>query len=266
MMASVCAEEKISSDVLNDALASSADGFSSDEVMIRDELRSEFLNEVGRRVGVSIAGDQERDVFLSLLQLRKAGKMTYRATKRAPSPTSDVSTVAEIAARAVTDRHSVSTDVMLADSVLRAELQTEARLIDPSVDGYQVRKSVLGLRKKRALRPELVLQVANWDREVVTWSLAELKAKLKVNKVAHCPGVYMFRTEEGYLYIGEAIDLSNRLIAAHIDTKRRGKRPNFTGGLPEQKRNPAKYQSSCTFSPRTLPPGKSPSAVHTKVN
>ncbi len=155
--------------------------------------------------------EQERAALLRLLQLRKAGKLSSRATQQGTPVDDSILPVAEIAARVVTDRHRITSDTMLADPNYRRELQQEAVVISPGIDAYSVRKAVLSLRKKRALRPELVLKVADWDRELQTHSLDALRAALREGRVPEQPGIYLFRSGEGYLYIGEASDLSLRL-------------------------------------------------------
>ena len=79
---------------------------------------------------------------------------------------------------------------------------------------------MLQLRKKRALKPELVLRVANWGREVRTVSLANLKSQLKSGEIPKQPGVYLFRSKDGYLYIGEAASLKDRLKQHVTDSDR----------------------------------------------
>ncbi|KAA1257834.1 hypothetical protein LF1_03240 [Rubripirellula obstinata] len=210
----------ISPAVLDRALGESADGYSTDEVILRDDLRSAFFDSIAEQTATEISLDDQAGVLLDLLKARKAGKLTYRSVRRSRRIKDDCSAVAEIAARVVSDRHRVTVDTMLVNPTLRAELQQEAELISPGVDAYAVRKSILGLRKKRSLKPELVLQVADWDREVMTWSLAELRAKVAADEVPHQPGIYLFRTDEGYLYIGEAVDLSDRLAQHTADSDR----------------------------------------------
>jgi hypothetical protein len=179
--------------------------------MLRDDLRSNLLRSVQRQTGEEILPDQQTGVLLQMLRARKAGKLTYRASRRSPRPKTDCSVAAEIAARSVTDRHRITTDTLLASPTYRKQLQDEVELISPGADAYEVRKAVLGLRKKRSLKPELVLQVADWDRQVQTLSLAELRSHLDSDLIPHQPGIYLFRTRDGYLYIGEAVDLSDRL-------------------------------------------------------
>lgn len=204
-------QSRISANVFDQALDGSADGFSTDEVILRDDLRSRFLQAVQRQTGKKILPDQQAGVLLQMLRARKAGKLTYRSSQRSPRPKTDCSVVAEIAARSVADRHRITADTLLVSPLYRKQLQDEAELISPGVDAYEVRKAVLCLRKKRSLKPELVLQVADWDRQVQTLSLAELRRQLDSDLVPHQPGIYLFRTRGGYLYIGEAADLSDRL-------------------------------------------------------
>ena len=82
------------------------------------------------------------------------------------------------------------------------------RLAD-DIEPYLLRKAALGLRKARRLRPEWVVRVADWGRQVATYSLSELRAS--PDKVLAQPGVYLFYDSTGYLYIGEAANLRQRL-------------------------------------------------------
>jgi hypothetical protein len=193
------------------AFAASSDGYSSDELLIRDDLRQRFLESLAGLTAISIDSDAERSALLHLLRLRKAGKLDVPATRRAGPTDDSVTPIAEIASRVVMDRHRITSDTMLADSNHRRELQREAELISPDVDAYAVRKSVLTLRKRRALRPELVLRVADWERRLQTFSLLGLRSALAAGDVPKQPGVYIFRSPDGYLYVGEAADLSKRL-------------------------------------------------------
>jgi hypothetical protein len=169
----------IDSSAIVQAFASSCDGYSSDELLVRDDLREKFLQSLSDAAGIAIDAPVERSALLHLLKLRKAGKLTVRATQRGDPVDESVMPAAEIAARVVTDRHRVTSDTMLADPIYRDELQHEAELISPGIDAYSVRKAVLSLRKRRALRPELVLKVADWDRVLRTRSLAELRGDLR---------------------------------------------------------------------------------------
>ena len=56
--------------------------------------------------------------------------------------------------------------------------------------------------------------MADWGKEVLTFSAAEIKADPE--KISTGPGVYIFRDAGGYLYIGEAANLRSRLTK-HLD-------------------------------------------------
>ncbi|WP_146534550.1 GIY-YIG nuclease family protein [Rubripirellula reticaptiva] len=202
---------EFSADDIVAAIGVASDGYSTDEILIRDELRSRFVDHLSASLGRPLARDEERGAVLEMLKLRKAGKLNSFATRRGRPVNDSVAPIAEIAARVVGDRHRVSTDTLLADPTLREELQSEAELLRPGIDAYAVRKSVLGLRKKRALKPELVLQVADWDRTIETQTIEQLRDRLDGASVSTGPGVYLFRSGDGYLYVGEASNLSARL-------------------------------------------------------
>lgn len=212
--------KRLTAAVIDTALRQAADGFSTDEVLIRDDLRERFMRCVQTQLNMDVPGSAETIVFQSMLKARKAGKLTYRSTKRARKIPEDISTVAEMAARVVCDRHRISSDALLVDSDYRRELTREAQLIQPGVDPYNVRRSLLSLRKRRSLKPELVLQVAQWDRTVETHSLQSLKQALQSETIATAPGIYLFRAKKEYLYIGEAKNLRNRLNQHVADSDR----------------------------------------------
>ena len=174
------------------AFTNASSGYSTDEVMIQDELRNRFLAELSPLE--SHPDGFERDALLALLQLRKSGKLT-----------------SEIAARVVMDRHRISSDTLLADPTFREELDSEAKKISPGTNTDAIRKAVLSLRKRRALKPELVLRVADWQRKIETHSLDSLRQAIAAEEISNGPGVYLFRTSAGYLYIGEAKNLLHRL-------------------------------------------------------
>lgn len=211
------------------AFEGASDGFSTDEVMIRDDLRLAFFDRLSKSLDATLSSDEKTDAVLSLLKLRKAGKLSIAATRRADPIADDVGPVAEIAARVVADRHRISTDRMLADEAFRQELQNEAMLIRPGIDAYAVRRAVLGLRKKRQLKPELVLQVADWDREIETYALDQLSNDLAKGLISTGPGVYLFRVPSGYLYVGEAVNLATRL-SQHVDGSDRVSLADYLAG------------------------------------
>ena len=193
----------------------SHEGYSSDEVLVRGDLRRRWLTAAAAVLGRCVTDQEQTALWRRLLNLRKSGRLDVPTTRRGRPPPETVMVPAEMAARVVMDRHHVTSDELLIRSDLRRELIGEARLIDPrivsQIDGDNVAKAVLNLRKRRVLRPELVLTVADWDRSVQTFDLQQLRRELSDGNISDGPGVYLFRQSDGYLYIGEAANLSRRL-------------------------------------------------------
>ncbi len=193
------------------AFESMHNGWSSDEVVLQDDLYAAFLDSCRRQLP-----DTSDETFAwALLNARKAGKLAELASsKRRRIAPETPRHVAEMAARFMEDKHKVSMDRIVCSPVLRAEFDAVAKKMAPGSDSYDLRKSAFGLRKARRLKPELVLRIADWQREVITFSLPELL--LGKTNVPEKPGVYLFRDGSGYLYIGESHDLSDR-VAQHLD-------------------------------------------------
>ncbi len=192
------------------AFAASHDGFSSDEVILRTELNSAFVAECQR----SLPGMTAAQCNWTLLNLRKAGKLSIRATRRDTRDSDPVSHIAEMCTRLVTDRHRISIDRMMCDPQYRDEFDKAAESIDGDVDLYLVRKAAFRLRKIRRLKPELITRIVDWGREVTEHAAAELAASPE--RIPPNPGIYIFRDASGYLYIGEAANLRTRL-QQHLD-------------------------------------------------
>ena len=198
-------------EIIRSSFQETHDGFSSDEVMVQQTLRDGLIAAIETKLTHRLTAVERTAVWWRLLNLRKAGQLTIATTKRGRRVDAAIVPVSEIAARVVMDRHQVTSDEILVSDELRDELKIEAQKIAPSADIDSVAKAVLGLRKRRVLRPELVLTVANWGREVRTYQIAELRAAIDRGEIPEQPGIYLFRNADGYLYVGEAANLVNRL-------------------------------------------------------
>lgn len=195
---------------IRDAYRKLHDGYSSDELILQDELREKFLHELGIDPTKESQFDQQRAALRSLLQIRKRGDLNVPTTKRSSEASESINAAiptAEIAIRTVLDRHDAMIDDVLCDPRMRNELQMEAERLSKGILAESVRRAVLRLRKSRRLRPELVLRVADWDRTVTTHPMKHLD----LDALPNTPGVYLFRDSTGYLYIGEAIRLRDRI-------------------------------------------------------
>jgi predicted GIY-YIG superfamily endonuclease len=207
-------------DVVREAFRATHDGWSVDEVLIRDDVNQAFV----WRCREKLPDAAEKDLNWTLLNLRKAGKLGIAATRFNDESYDGVLHLAEIVARSMQDKHKVSSDAVMADPELRREFDVLARGIDPAADAYQVRKSALRLRKARELRPELITRIADWDREVREFAAAQVAADLTL--IPERPGIYLFRDKSGYLYIGEALDVRERL-KSHLDESDRKSLANY---------------------------------------
>lgn len=213
-------ESRATDDSITKAFQEASGGYSVDEIVIDDLLRTNWLTAVNPSWR-SLGDDWQKETLLRLVSLRKAGKLAAKSAKRGRSIDEEIVPIAEIAARSVLDEHNVSSDEMLCDPRLRAQLQTAADSIAKDLDPYEIRKAILRLRKTRQLRPELVLRIVDWDRSIEVLTQQELEDALKTSdRISHGAGVYLFRDTTGYLYIGEALDLHVRL-SQHLQSSDR---------------------------------------------
>lgn len=201
--------EQTTSEVIRQAFRATHEGWSVDEVLLRDERRQKFLSEVRRATALEPKQMTDREVFEQLVKLRKSDKLDVKTTQREKSDMSDYLVAAEIASRYLHDAYGVSPDQWLVDPKLLQEFDQMGLSITEGDDSYLLRKAALKLRKSRSLRPELLQRVTDWDLVIRTYQLADLENNLST--LSEGPGVYIFRDETGYLYIGQAANLRKRL-------------------------------------------------------
>lgn len=209
--------------VVKEAFAAAHDGYSADEVLLDDKLQAAFQSQCRER----LPGAEPERCNWTLLNLRKAGGLEIKATKSREVAEGELETlrhVAEIAARAVQDQHRTSIDRVMASPEWKADFDAAAEKISPEVDAYLIRRAAFQLRKTRQLQPELITRLADWGREVRTYSVEELRANPDL--APDQPGIYLFRDASGYLYIGEAADLRKRL-GQHLDQSDRQSLANY---------------------------------------
>jgi len=186
------------------------DGWSADEVILKDSLNEAFI----RRCQQLLSEADETQLNWTLLNLRKAGQLEAKAARRASLRHDEYLHAAEIAARFMYDKYRLTTDRVMCDPERRREFDATAQAAAPGISAYRLRKAAFNLRKARKLRPELVARVADWDRQIV--SIPAKKIVSDVDIVPTKPGVYIFRDASGYLYIGESANLRTR-VAKHLD-------------------------------------------------
>ncbi|MFK7770314.1 MAG: GIY-YIG nuclease family protein [Mariniblastus sp.] len=196
--------------VVIESFKATHDGYSSDEVILNKELNDAFISECQKK----IPNVEATECNWKLMNLRKAGKLKIKSTKSNRTKVDDVRHIAEIAARSMFDRYSISSDEVMANPDRRNEFDAIAKSIDSEIDLYRVRKAAFQLRKARNLKPELITRIADWGREVKTYTARSLASKPE--QIPNHPGVYIFRDKTGYLYIGQTDNLHERL-KTHLD-------------------------------------------------
>jgi predicted GIY-YIG superfamily endonuclease len=204
--------------IVIDSFTSVHDGWSSDEVILQAELNESFITKCNELIAKIDFGEQPlpstKDLNWTLMNLRKAGKLKTKTTKRKRVDLAAVRHIAEITTRSLVDKHQCSIDRIMCDANLRKAFDESAQTIDDSVDGYAVRKAAFQLRKARRLRPELISRIADWGRTIKSFSIDQILKDPKV--LNEHPGVYIFSDSSGYLYIGQTENLRDRL-QKHLD-------------------------------------------------
>jgi predicted GIY-YIG superfamily endonuclease len=208
------------SEVVIEAFRAVHDGWSSDEVLLDDELNAAFIQLCRQQ----LPDAAEVDLNWTLLNLRKAGRLQTTTARTRRLSHDQYLHAAEIAARLLYDKHRENMDRALCDPQLRMEFDQIARQIAPDVSPYALRKAALALRKMRQLRPELVARVADWRREIGAWSADEILAQPECLTVG--PGVYLIRDRSGYLYIGESSNVRKRILQ-HLTASDRSTLMNY---------------------------------------
>lgn len=204
------AETRRLKEVVNLAFAATHDGWSSDEVVLNGSLNESFT----KHCKAKLPKFSTFEFNWTLLNLRKAGQLKTKATKRRRDSHDDYAHAAEIAARHMEDKYRLNIDRVICDPAKRREFDAQASAMSPGTNPYLLRKAAFGLRKARQLRPELVNRVADWGKTVQTFPADKLIKDSKL--IPSAPGVYIFRDQTGYLYIGESSQLRVR-VAKHLD-------------------------------------------------
>ncbi len=206
---------RLTKEVVQAVFEAHHDGWSLDEVMLDDNRRSKIIEAVRKEVSDA----DEKEVWELLIKLRKAGKLNAKTTERSNTEYGESLFAAEIAARKIQDETGVPFDRVLIDPVLLKRYDEAAQEVDAKHETYVLRKAALKLRKSRQLKPELVLRVTDWKRTIETMSVKD--AAPRVQTISTRPGIYIFRDETGYLYIGQSNNLRERLTKHLADSDRK---------------------------------------------
>jgi len=184
-------------------------GYSTDMVLVRDDLRDAFLDCIRNCSTLS-----DEDALWILLNIRKSANLGPVTTKRVRFSHDEYRHASEIAARLLEDRYDLTLDRVLCNEGKRQEFDRIATGVCPEVEPIQLRLAALGLRKARKLQPEYFKQL---DRRKTVLELSANEILAQPSKVPPAPGIYLIRDQhEGYLYVGEASNLRTR-VSKHLD-------------------------------------------------
>lgn len=206
------------SETVGIAFSESHDGWSVDELLLRDTLREKFLAACRKRTTNGQSAIADKTFMERLIQIRKAGKLDVKTTKRENHDLESWFPIAEIASRQMTDLHGANIDQWLCDPELLKKFDALVRSMGSNHGTYEARKAAMQLRKSRRLQPELLVRVVDWKREIKTLPLEE--AIQNISMLPTNPGIYLFRDSTGYLYIGQSNNLKSRL-SKHLDNSDR---------------------------------------------
>lgn len=193
--------------LIKEAFEQTHQGFSSDEVILDDLKFNAFIEACRKR----LPNIETAEFGWTLINLRKAGQLSDVTVDQINrSDVDSVLHIAEICSRTMLDKHKTSIDRVMVDPEMRNEFnQLAIQAFGKQLDLYLVRKAAFRLRKSRRLRPELITRIADWGRKIENHTAQELRDNLE--QIVEAPGIYIFRDESGYLYIGESGNLRSRL-------------------------------------------------------
>ena len=136
-----------------EAFKETHDGWSSDEVVLQDDLNQKFLAACDKKLAaVGVVDANPAALNWRLVALRKAGKLKVKSTKRASTQTTatpsspvqnaaEISALAEIAMRSMQDKSKVSSDRIMTDPKLRSQFEAVVTKLNPKADLYLTRKA-----------------------------------------------------------------------------------------------------------------------------
>jgi site-specific DNA-methyltransferase (adenine-specific) len=181
---------------------------SPDAVIADPGFNQQFLRECQAR-GLT---DPPDALNQCLLNLRKSSDLRGIKSKRVTLRNQeDYRFASEIAVRFLERRDQVSLDQVLCDPTRAAELDKMAAELAPGFTPFQYRWAALGLRKRKALRPELLGRVVH--AETVVKQRAE---DVRPEELPVRSGLYLFIEPGRVLYVGECQSLRKR-IGKHLD-------------------------------------------------
>lgn len=190
-------------------------GYSTDRVIADPELDASFLHRC-RELGVA---GTDYELNWQLMRARKASVLTDmpKTKKYTPRQIDDFEYASEIALAHVSQLWSskfpegLSLDHILCDPKLAHEFDEFALKLAPGFSPLEYRWAALGVRKA-AGRYKAQAAIA----DLVSFKRLGVAKSVKASVIPSHAGIYVFRTDDCSLFIGETENLRNR-IERHFD-------------------------------------------------
>lgn len=133
--------------VIIEAFFSSHQGYSSDEVIIYDELRESFLATCADKLKRKYLEPlSEFECCWALQRLRKAGDLGH-VTKKRRTNDADYQKAKDAVKHFATNGTLTKLDRILCDPLKRKDFDAKGQELAPGIDPYLIRRAALGLRK-----------------------------------------------------------------------------------------------------------------------
>jgi hypothetical protein len=179
-------------------------GYSTERVVIDDELNARYLKEC-RRLGILSQSDY--DLNHALYDTRKSGKANLPPTTKRPviRDYDQFEFASEIAFRFLQRTEGVSLDRVLCDPPLRSRFDEIAHRLALDVSVLKLRAGALNLRKSRRMRPT--------DAATPLYQLSSAGpiTHVDLSKLPTDPAAYVFYEDGRPVFAGETANLRDRM-------------------------------------------------------
>lgn len=198
-----------------EAFKETCQGYSTDRLLVDPKLNSDFIECCKLK---SIEG-APADLNRYLLKLRKSGKLSASGFKTEKIYKNDWSELdkyidaSEIAWKLMSEKYGLSLDGLLFDPLIASEFDRVADSYAPGFEPVQYRWAAMTLRKKsrdaRKKAKQLIIKRNSTSvRRSSAYPVNDLDWDIFKNK----PGIYLIEDGKKQVYVGETLDLKERLM------------------------------------------------------
>lgn len=206
-------KENFESEIIT-AFSETHDGYSVDRLVLDPQLNQAFLDTCLRK---GLEGDP-LDLNRYLFRLRKSGKLksagieTDKRTSYSWDELDKFIDAAEIAWKLTADEHHVSLDDLFCDPMLAASFDKTAAQFAPGFQSLDYRWAALTVRKQSKLaRTRAEKMAREQNSTTLEMSKSTKLDKFDLDSCDDSPGLYVIRSGKKDLYVGETLNLKERL-------------------------------------------------------